>query len=131
MGRGRGRQACRHLPDRHSAQGPPCRDRHVARRQLSQEPVWTKIVNTTAINLVGHNHICGRLAPISAVNVFVSGAGGHRLSSPGTQHHAIAKSKTFVATATRLVLRPGAADYQQVDKNGTVYDSGTIGCVPA
>jgi hypothetical protein len=36
-----------------------------------------------------------------------------------------------VATATRLVLRPGAADYQQVDKNGTVYDSGTIGCVPA
>jgi len=97
----------------------------------SQEPVWTKIVNKTAINLVGHNHIYGRLAPISGVNVFVSGAGGHGLRSLGSQHHTVAKSKTFVATATRFVLRPGAADYQQVDKNGTVYDSGTIGCVPA
>ena len=34
----------------------------------NQESVWSKIVNKTAINLVGHNHIYGRLAPISGVN---------------------------------------------------------------
>lgn len=97
----------------------------------SQDPVWTKIVSKTAINLVGHNHIYGRTTPISGVHVFVSGAGGHGLRSLGSQHHTVAKSKTLVATATRLVLRRGAADYRQVDKNGTVYDSGTITCTPA
>lgn len=97
----------------------------------SQESVWSKIINKTAINLVGHNHIYGRTTAISGVHVFVSGAGGHGLRSLGSQHHTVAKSKTLVATATRLVLRPGAADYQQVDKNGTVYDSGTITCTPA
>jgi len=25
----------------------------------------------------------------------------------------------------------GAADFKQVDRYGTVYDSGTIGCTPA
>jgi len=97
----------------------------------NQESVWSKIVNKTAINLVGHNHIYGRLAPISGVNVFVSGAGGHGLRSLGSQHHTVAKSKTGVATVTRLVLRAGAADFKQVDRYGTVYDSGTIGCTPA
>lgn len=96
-----------------------------------QEPVWSAIVNKTAINLVGHNHIYGRLAPISGVNAIVSGAGGHGLRTLGTQHHPVAASKTLVATATKLVLRPGAADFWQVDKNGTVYDSGTINCTPA
>ena len=96
-----------------------------------QESVWSQIVDKTAINLVGHNHIYGRLAPISGVNVFVSGAGGHGLRTLGTQHHTVAASQTTVPTATRLVLRPGAADYQQVDQNGAVYDSGTIACTPA
>lgn len=96
-----------------------------------QQSVWSQIVNRTAINLVGHNHIYGRLAPLSGVHVIVSGAGGHGLRSLGTQHHTVARSKTGVATATRLVLRPGAADFQQVDANGTVHDSGTIGCTPA
>ena len=71
-----------------------------------QEPVWSKIIAKTAINLVGHNHIYGRLAPISGVHVFVSGAGGHGLRSLGVQHHTVANSKTGVATATRFVLRP-------------------------
>jgi hypothetical protein len=97
----------------------------------SQESVWTRIVNVAAINLVGHNHIYGRLTPISGVHVLVSGAGGHGLRSLGTQHHTVAASKTGVATATRLVLRRGAADFSQVDKNGIVYDSGTITCTPA
>jgi acid phosphatase type 7 len=96
-----------------------------------QESVWSSIVNKTAINLVGHNHIYGRLAPISGVNVFASGAGGHGLRTLGTQHHTVAASKTLVATATKFVLHPGAADFWQVDKNGTVYDSGTISCAPA
>jgi len=63
----------------------------------TQEPVWSKIVNKTAINLVAHNHIYRRTAPVSGVNVIVSGAGGHGLRSLGTQHHTVAKSKTGVA----------------------------------
>jgi hypothetical protein len=97
----------------------------------SQESVWSQIRFKTAINLVGHNHIYGRLAPVEGVNVIVSGAGGHGLRSLGTQHHTVAAAKTGVATATRLVLRRGAADFRQVDRNGTVYDSGTITCTPA
>ncbi len=96
-----------------------------------QEPIWSQIVNKTAINLVGHNHIYGRVAPLRGVNVFVSGAGGHNLRTLGSQHHAVAASKTRVATATRLVLRPGAADFRQVDEHGDVYDAGTIPCTPA
>ena len=97
----------------------------------SQESVWSQITDKTAINLVGHNHIYGRLAPVSGVHVLVSGAGGHGLRALGTQHHPVAASKTGLPTATRLMLRPGAADFVQVDKNGTVYDSGTISCTPA
>jgi hypothetical protein len=97
----------------------------------SQESVWSAIIGKTAINLVGHNHIYGRTVPISGVHVIVSGAGGHGLRTLGTQHHAVADSQTGVPTATKLVLRSGAADFQQVDKDGTVYDSGTIGCTPA
>ena len=96
-----------------------------------QESVWSQIIGKTAINLVGHNHIYGRLAPLSGVNVFVSGAGGHGLRSLGSQHHTVAASKTGVATATRLVLRPGAADFVQVDSRGRMWDSGTITCTPA
>ncbi len=97
----------------------------------AQEPVWSQIVNKTAINIHGHSHVYGRLAPQSGVHVITSGAGGHGLRSLGAQHHTVAASKTYVPTATRLVLRRGAADFQQVDKNGTVHDSGTIGCTPA
>jgi endonuclease YncB( thermonuclease family) len=96
-----------------------------------QDPVWSAIRNKTAINLVAHNHVYGRLQPLDGVTVIVSGAGGHGLRSLGTQHHAVAASKTGVATATRLVLRRGAAEFSQVDSSGTVYDSGTITCSPA
>jgi hypothetical protein len=99
---------------------------------LSQALVWQAIRFRTAINLVGHNHIYGRLAPIDGVNIFVTGAGGHGLRSlDPVQPHAIAASATGVATATHLTLRRGSADFEQVDKNGTVYDSGTISCKPA
>jgi hypothetical protein len=98
---------------------------------VEQEPVWAAIKGKTALNLVGHNHIYGRLAPIDGVTVIVSGAGGHGLRSLGTQHHTVTASKTLVATATRLVLRPGEAEFRQVDANGTVYDSGTVTCAPS
>jgi hypothetical protein len=95
-----------------------------------QEPIWSQIANKTAINLVGHNHIYGRLAPVNGVNVIVSGAGKGGLRSLGSQHHVVLASQNRVPTATKLVLRRGAADFQQVDKNGTVYDSGRITCEP-
>jgi len=103
---------------------------HVINDNADQEGVWSQIIDRTAINLVGHNHLYGRLAPLNGVNVFVSGAGGHGLSSLGTQHHTVAASVTGIATATRLVLRRGSADFSQVDSNGTVYDAGSITCVP-
>ena len=96
-----------------------------------QQGVWSAIEGRTAINLVGHNHVYGRLATIDGVKVIVSGAGGHDLRRLGSQHHTIARSKTKVATATRLVLRRGSATFRQVDKDGRVYDSGTITCRPA
>jgi hypothetical protein len=94
----------------------------------TQEAIWSLIANTTAINLVGHNHLYGRLAPIDGVTVIVSGAGKGGLRPLGTQHHTVAASENRVPTATKLVLRAGAADFQQVDKNGTVYDAGTVTC---
>lgn len=95
----------------------------------SQAPVWKELAGKTAINLVGHNHIYGRLRPIDGVHVLVSGAGKAGLRSLATtQPHAIAATQNSVPTATRLVLRPGAADFQQVDKTGKVHDSGTITC---
>jgi hypothetical protein len=96
-----------------------------------QRPIWARLAGRTAINLVGHNHIYGRLAPIDGVTVLVSGAGGHDLRRLGRQRHTVAAAKTGIPTATRLVLRRRAADFRQVDAQGTVYDEGTIACTPA
>jgi hypothetical protein len=98
---------------------------------VDQEPVWSRIAHRAAINLVGHNHLYGRLEPVDGVTVIVSGAGRRSDRSLGPQHHVVADSATGVATATRLVLRRGAAEFSQVDADGTVYDSGTIACTPA
>ena len=96
-----------------------------------QEPVWRVLVGKTAINLVGHNHVYGRLEPIRGVHVIVSGAGGHDLRDLGEQHHRVAASSTHVASATRLVLRRGEAALTQIDATGAVHDRTTIACVPA
>lgn len=96
-----------------------------------QEPVWSQIIGNTAINLLGHDHIYGRLAALNGVHVIVSGAGGHGLRQLGVQHHTVEAARTGTATATRLILRRGAADFYQEDKEGIVYDSGTIPCTPA
>ena len=98
---------------------------------LEQEPVWSALVGTTAINLVGHNHVYGRLEPIRGVHVIVSGAGGHDLRDLGEQHHRSAATSTHVPTATRLVLSRGRARLTQVDATGNVHDRTTIACVPA
>ncbi len=60
----------------------------------AQEPVWSQIVNKTAINIHGHSHVYGGLAPQSGVHVITSGAGGHGLRSLGAQHHTVVASKT-------------------------------------
>jgi hypothetical protein len=96
-----------------------------------QAPIWSALAGRTAVNLVGHNHLYGRLAPIQGVHVLVSGAGGHELRELGEQRHEVASSETGVPTATRLVLRAGALDFSQLDARGRVYDSGTIPCTPA
>jgi hypothetical protein len=96
-----------------------------------QEPVWEALAGRTALNLVGNNHLYGRLAAIDGVHVIVSGAGGHELRRPSAQTNAVAAVQAGVPTATRLVLRRGSLAFSQVDARGRVYDSGTIGCTPA
>jgi hypothetical protein len=96
-----------------------------------QAPLWDALAGRTAINLVGHSHLYGRLEPIDGVHVLVSGAGGHALRAAGEQQHAVAAVATGVPTATRIVLRRGRADFAQLDADGRVYDSGTIPCTPA
>jgi len=96
-----------------------------------QERVWSKLRHKTAVDLRAHNHIFGRLSPIDGINVLVSGAGGARLREFGRQHHRVAAKLRSVHTATKLTLRRGRADFQQVDKDGDVHDRGTIRCVPA
>ena len=93
-----------------------------------QQPIWSALAGRTAVNLIAHDHLYGRLAPIDGVHVLVSGAGGHELRALGDQSHEVAAAETGVPTATRLVLRRGALDFSQVDAAGRVYDSGTIGC---
>jgi hypothetical protein len=96
-----------------------------------QGPIWSALAHRTAVNLVGHNHLYGRLAPIDGVHVLISGAGGHELRAPGAQRHEVAAVEAGVPTATRLVLRPGALDFRQVDARGGIHDAGTIHCAPA
>jgi hypothetical protein len=96
-----------------------------------QQPLWDAIAGRSALNLLGHNHLYGRLHPIDGVHVIVSGAGGHDLRQPGTQAQPVAAVEAGVPTATRLVLRRGRLDFSQVDATGRVHDSGTIGCTPA
>ena len=96
-----------------------------------QIPIWTQLAGRTAINLIAHDHVYGRLAPIDGVTVILSGAGGHELRGLGEQLHPVAATHAGVPTATRLVLRRGAADFRQVDADGHVHDSGTIRCKPA
>ncbi len=95
------------------------------------EPIWAALAGRTAVNLVAHSHLSGRLAPIDGVHVLVSGAGGHGLRTPGAQTQAVAAVQAGMPTATRLELRRGSLDFSQVDATGRVYDSGTIGCAPA
>jgi acid phosphatase type 7 len=96
-----------------------------------QQPVWSALAGRTAVNLIGHNHLYGRLAPIDGVHVVLSGAGGHELRPLGKQRHPVAAAEEGVPTATRLVLRRGALDFAQLDADGRVYDAGTIACAPA
>ena len=101
------------------------------RDNTDQAPIWRALAGRTAVNLVAHNHLYGRLAPIDGVHVLVSGAGGHNLRARGPQQHKVAAIQTGVPTATRLTLRRGALDFRQVDARGKVYDAGTIACRPA
>jgi hypothetical protein len=59
-----------------------------------QRPIWSALAGRTAVNLVAHNHLYGRLAPIDGVRVLVSGAGGHELRELGEQRHAVASAET-------------------------------------
>lgn len=129
-----GRQVARHagtcrIAAAHRGRYVVADDEHAD--NADQAPVWSVLAGRTALNLVGHNHLYGRLAPIDGVHVLLSGAGGHGLRALGEQQHPVAATEIGVPTATRLVLRRGALDFSQVDAQGRVYDSGTIPCAPA
>ena len=93
-----------------------------------QQPVWDQLAGNVAINLVGHNHIYGRLAPLEGVHVIVSGAGGHVIRSLGPQRHVVRAAEAGTPTVTELTLRRGAADLRQLDAAGKIYDDTTIRC---
>ena len=96
--------------------------------EARQEPVWDVLAGRTAINLVAHSHLYGRLSPINGVRVIVAGAGGHELRGLGEQDRKVAASVTGRPLAVRLVLRPGVARIAAVDARGRVHDRGTIRC---
>jgi hypothetical protein len=108
----------------YSSESDPAREAAWVRRQVARHAGTCRIA-------FGHRGRYARLKPIDGVTVLLSGAGGHDLREPGTQRHAVASVEAGVPTATRLVLRKGAADFRQVDAEGRVYDSGTIRCTPA
>lgn len=95
------------------------------------EPIWAALVGRTAINLVGHSHIYGRLSTIDGTSVIVSGTGGHEARPLGDQEHDVEAANARNPTAVRLVLKPGEAEVAQVDPEGTVIDSTVIPCTPA
>jgi Calcineurin-like phosphoesterase len=97
---------------------------------LHQDRVWEAMKGTTAINLVAHTHLYGRLVPIDGINVIVSGAGGHSLRSMVEQHHAVAAVKAMVPVALFLDLQVGRAAFTAEDPSGNVVDSGIIPCTP-
>lgn len=97
-----------------------------------QEPIWRELADRTAINLAGNAHVYGRMRPISGVHVIVSGAGGHNLRELAEQQqHPVAAAADEIPMATRLELLRGEAKITQVDAQGGVHDSASIGCAPA
>ena len=119
-----GRATRRDVPGCDRAPWPPRRRRHRPRRQ--RRPA----AGVVAARREGRDQpgraqpLYGRLAPIRGVTVLVSGAGGHNVRSLGRQHHPVRASETHVPTVTRLELSRGRAEFAQLDKNGSVYDSG-------
>jgi hypothetical protein len=97
----------------------------------AQQPVWDILAGRTAINLVGHSHVYGRLSAIDGTNVIVSGTGGHNPRQLGRQQHSVEAANSRTPTAVRLVLTRGEAEVTQVDPRGTVIDSTVIPCTPA
>ncbi len=93
-----------------------------------QQPIWAQLARNVAINLVGHNHVYGRLAPRQGVHVIVSGLGGHDIGTLGTQRHTLRAAESGTPMVAELTLRPGAADVRALDRNGKVYDQASIGC---
>ena len=79
-----------------------------------QQPLWDALAGRTAINLVGHNHLYGRLAPIDGVHVLVAGAGGHSLRPPIEQPHAVAALEAGVPTRDAARAAPRAGGLQAV-----------------
>jgi Calcineurin-like phosphoesterase len=96
----------------------------------AQEPIWRLMRGRAALNVVAHNHIYGRLAPIDGVTVIVSGAGGHDMRPLGSQSHPVAAALADVPAALRLTLRVGEADFQAIGADGTVHDAGRVTCTP-
>jgi hypothetical protein len=95
-----------------------------------QGPIWRLIRGRTALNVVAHNHIYGRLLPIDGVTVIVSGLGGHGMRNLGEQSHPVAAAAAHTPMALRLRLRPGAADFEVRSRDGTLHDGGTVPCTP-
>jgi len=95
---------------------------------VDQAPIWKALAGKTAIDLAGHSHVYGRLAPLDGVTVIVSGQGGHDIRPLGDQQHQLEASAEGVTTVTRFMLRPGEAEMRQMDTDGKTYDSETIGC---
>jgi hypothetical protein len=96
--------------------------------QVDVEPFWRALAGNATIVLNGHNHDMQRHLQRRGIVEFVSGAGGHELRYVDETDPRLAFAQEDVTGALRLTLGRETATHAFVSVDGTVLDSGELGC---